>query len=237
MFSWCVYLMLLFCFFARTSAWLVVIVSLEIVVASIVRHWFICLLGPRLGLICLLLLRLYVVSIVVHCLSFCSDLGLVCFRCCLTRRSLCWSGWICFHVFHVLCCLFSNSCYVFLFSLVVLWYMFYMFDFLLFVWSGWNCPAWRSGGQGPLIAGCCPSLQRLGGDLPVTRPVWDSNSRPPTSESRSLASLANCAFGATTDLGLSLCRSSSSDGSTPFEATAEDRFPFRCYPSHSNKLV
>ena len=46
-----------------------------------------------------------------------------------------------------------------------------------------ECPAWCSGGQRPLIAGCL-SLQALGVDLPVTRPVWDSNLRPPASESR-----------------------------------------------------
>ena len=42
------------------------------------------------------------------------------------------------------------------------------------MWSGWNFPAWCSGGRRPLIAGCL-SLQRLGIDLPVTHPAWDSN--------------------------------------------------------------
>ena len=51
-------------------------------------------------------------------------------------------------------------------------------------WSGWNRPAWCSGGQRHLIAGCV-SLQRIGMNLPVARPVWDSNPRPPASESRS----------------------------------------------------
>ena len=43
-----------------------------------------------------------------------------------------------------------------------------------------ECPAWCSGGQRPLIAGCS-SLQRLGMDLPVTHPVWASNLGPPAS--------------------------------------------------------
>ena len=43
-------------------------------------------------------------------------------------------------------------------------------------WSGWNFPAWCSGGR--------LSLQRLGVDSPVTHPAWDSNLRPPASESR-----------------------------------------------------
>ena len=51
-------------------------------------------------------------------------------------------------------------------------------------WSGWNFPAWCSGGRRPLIARCS-SLQRLGMDLPVTRPVWYSKPGPPASESRS----------------------------------------------------
>ena len=45
----------------------------------------------------------------------------------------------------------------------------------------------------------CLSLQRFGVDLPVTRPVWYSNSRPPEFESRSFA---NCATGATEDFYL-----------------------------------
>ena len=52
-------------------------------------------------------------------------------------------------------------------------------------WSGWNCPARCSGGRRPLIAECL-SLQRLGVDSSVTRPVWDSNLGPPACESRSL---------------------------------------------------
>ena len=55
-------------------------------------------------------------------------------------------------------------------------------------WSGWNCPARCSGDPRPLIAGCS-SLQGLGVDVPVTRPVWDSNLGPPASESRSLATV------------------------------------------------
>ena len=51
-------------------------------------------------------------------------------------------------------------------------------------WSGWNYPAWCLGGRMPLIAGRL-SLQGLGMDLPITRPVWDSNPRPPASETRS----------------------------------------------------
>ena len=57
-------------------------------------------------------------------------------------------------------------------------------------WSGWNFPAWCSGGRRPLIAGCL-SIQRLGIDLPVTCPAWDSNLRPPASESRPLTNLAS----------------------------------------------
>ena len=53
----------------------------------------------------------------------------------------------------------------------------------LFLWSGWNFPAWCSRGRRPLIAGCV-SLQRLGFDLHVNCPAWDSNLRPPASESR-----------------------------------------------------
>ena len=49
------------------------------------------------------------------------------------------------------------------------------------LWSGWDFPSWCSGGRRPLIAGCI-SLQRLGVDLPVLRPVWNSNPRPPASE-------------------------------------------------------
>ena len=56
-----------------------------------------------------------------------------------------------------------------------------------------ECSAWCSGSRRPLIAGRL-SLQRLGVDLPVTRPVRDSNPIPHASESRSLA---NCAIGAT----------------------------------------
>ena len=37
-----------------------------------------------------------------------------------------------------------------------------------------ECPAWCSEGWRPLIAGCL-SLWTCGMDLPVTRPVWDSN--------------------------------------------------------------
>ena len=56
----------------------------------------------------------------------------------------------------------------------------------VFLWSRWNFPAWCSGCRRPLIAGCL-SRQRLGIDLTLTRPVWDSNLRPPASESRSIA--------------------------------------------------
>ena len=35
-------------------------------------------------------------------------------------------------------------------------------------WSGWNAPAWCSGGRRPLIAGCGP-LQRVGMVFPVAR--------------------------------------------------------------------
>ena len=55
---------------------------------------------------------------------------------------------------------------------------------VVFLWSGWNFPSWCSGGRRPLIAGCL-SLQRLGIDVPVTRPAWDLNLRPPASESHS----------------------------------------------------
>ena len=55
----------------------------------------------------------------------------------------------------------------------------------VFLRSGWNFLAWRSGGRRPLIAGCL-SLQRLRTDLPVTRPAWEWNLRPPASESRPL---------------------------------------------------
>jgi len=44
-----------------------------------------------------------------------------------------------------------------------------------------NCPASCSGGSRPLIAGRL-SLQRLGVHLPLNRPVWDFNPRPPASE-------------------------------------------------------
>ena len=47
-------------------------------------------------------------------------------------------------------------------------------------WSRWTCPAQCSGGRRPLIAGCL-SLHWLAMDLPLTRPVWDSNPRPPAS--------------------------------------------------------
>ena len=55
----------------------------------------------------------------------------------------------------------------------------------VFLWSGWNLHAWCSGGWRPLIAGCL-SLQMLGICLPATRAAWDSNPRPPASESRPL---------------------------------------------------
>ena len=55
----------------------------------------------------------------------------------------------------------------------------------VFLWSGWNFPAWCSGGRRPWIAGRL-SLQRLGIDLPVTHPVWDANLGPLASESWSL---------------------------------------------------
>ena len=56
------------------------------------------------------------------------------------------------------------------------------------LWSGWNFPAWCSGGRRPFIAECL-SLQHLGLHLPVTRPVWDSNLGPPASESGSSATV------------------------------------------------
>ena len=52
-----------------------------------------------------------------------------------------------------------------------------------------ECPAWCSGGRRPLIAALL-SLQRIGMDLPVTRPVWDSKLGPPDSESRPLGQLS-----------------------------------------------
>ena len=55
--------------------------------------------------------------------------------------------------------------------------------------SRWNFPALCSGGRRPLVAGCL-SLRRLGVDLPVTRPVWDWNRRPPASESPSFCQLS-----------------------------------------------
>ena len=61
------------------------------------------------------------------------------------------------------------------------------------LWSGRNFPAWCSGGR---RAGCL-SLQRPGIDLPVTRPAWGSNLRPPASESRPLT---NWAIGATSSV-------------------------------------
>ena len=64
---------------------------------------------------------------------------------------------------------------------------------MIFVWSGWNFHAWCSRGRRPLIAGCL-SLQKLGIDLPVTRPACDSNPRHPTSETWPLT---NWATGAT----------------------------------------
>ena len=48
-------------------------------------------------------------------------------------------------------------------------------------WSGWNVLRGAMEARGPSIAGCF-SLQSLGVDLPITRPVWDSNPRPPASE-------------------------------------------------------
>ena len=67
--------------------------------------------------------------------------------------------------------------------------------FACFVWVGgaafvWmECPAWCSGGRRPLISGCS-SLQRLGMDLAVTRPVWDAKLGPPASDSRSSSQLS-----------------------------------------------
>ena len=52
-------------------------------------------------------------------------------------------------------------------------------------------PAWCSGGWRPLIAGSL-SLQRLGVDLPLTRPVWDSNLGPLAPESQSVAVSYGC---------------------------------------------
>ena len=46
---------------------------------------------------------------------------------------------------------------------------FYVFDSEGMCWVRKECPTWCSGGQRPLIAGC-PSLPRLGMDLPVTKP-------------------------------------------------------------------
>ena len=45
-------------------------------------------------------------------------------------------------------------------------------------WFGWKALRGAFGGWRPLIAGCS-CLQRLGMDLPITRPVWDSNLGPP----------------------------------------------------------
>ena len=45
-----------------------------------------------------------------------------------------------------------------------------LFDSEEYVLVLMECPAWCSGGRRPLIAGCL-SLQRLGMDLPVIRPV------------------------------------------------------------------
>ena len=61
-----------------------------------------------------------------------------------------------------------------------------LFDSQESFWSRWNCPARCSGGRRPLIAGCL-SLQRLGVDISVIHPVWDSIPRHPASESRFLA--------------------------------------------------
>ena len=47
----------------------------------------------------------------------------------------------------------------------------------VFLWSGWNCPAWYSGGRRPLIAGCL-SLHRLGIDSPVRRYECEPPSEP-----------------------------------------------------------
>ena len=57
----------------------------------------------------------------------------------------------------------------------------------LLVWM--ECPARCSGGRRPLIAGCS-SLQRLGVDLPLIPPVWESNLGPPASESRPFSQLS-----------------------------------------------
>ena len=60
--------------------------------------------------------------------------------------------------------------------------------------SEWNFPAWCSGGRRPLIAGCL-SLQRLVMDLPLIRPVWDSNPRPSCKVSRPFCKLSyRCRF-------------------------------------------
>ena len=63
-------------------------------------------------------------------------------------------------------------------------------------WSGWNAPRNAVEAGGPRLHGAYPSrLRRLGVDLPVTRPVWDSNLKPPASESRSFANWAVAATG------------------------------------------
>ena len=49
-------------------------------------------------------------------------------------------------------------------------------------WSGWSalCGALEAGG--PSLHGAYLSLQRLVMDLPLSRPLWDSNPRPPAYE-------------------------------------------------------
>ena len=65
------------------------------------------------------------------------------------------------------------------------------------VWS----KSWR-----PLIAGCL-FLQRLGVDLPLNRPVWDSNPRPPASESRHFSQLSYRCSDGREGIAASLARS------------------------------
>ena len=98
-----------------------------------------------------------------------------------------------------------------------------------------NCPAWCSGGRRPLIAGR-PSLQRLGVDLPLTRPVWDSNLGPPASESRPLA---NRAIGATElqsrdvhDIRMSVC-----SWKTVRERRLRPPLEIKRYGYHSRRLA
>ena len=68
-------------------------------------------------------------------------------------------------------------------------------------------PEWCSGGRRPLIAGRL-SLQRLGVDLPLARPVWESSPGPPVSESRSLSQLSyRCHWQTCCLLARSLARS------------------------------